>query len=386
MKHIIYLFLLLMITGCSQTEISQVRQDVKFSTSIETGTRATDTHFEAGDRISVYAIKSDANTIVGNNVRYRYDNQFVSAGFPIYYPEDGTPLSFYAVFPYSPKMEKEYKFSVAEDQNTGENYNNSNLMTASTIETKELIPHLQFNHQMANILFSIQNNLEGLQISDVQLCQFAKTVTYDIFNDQLLAVDSADVCDITTKFQDGYYMALFPPQSKSKGQDLIYIKGWINGESVTFVEAVKKDIEFKAGYRYEYNITIDENSKCKEVAEFSPSLLLGTWESVSEYYLSKKNGMIIAEETYEDSTLRITFKEDGTAVQYEFLDGAWSIDTEIKWSFENGKIRTVEGEEESVINVLELTENSMVIEMMYQYTEGNDVFETYGKATWRKIA
>ena len=255
MKHIVYLCLLLMMVGCSQDETGECK-GVRFSADMESGTRATDVSFDAGDQIGVFAKNCGDESLVSNNVRYTYGNGFVAAGVPIYYPEDGNALSFYAVYPYNSSISHEFWFSVAENQSQIKDYDVSNLMIAITDPTVDLIPHLQFKHQMANVLFAVQNEFDGFEVTGVRFYDLALTMHYDMLNDKLLEVN--EYGNIVPRVQDGYYMALFPPQSKEKDAAFINVEGVLNGSSIELVLKIPRTTDFKAGFRYEYTLYIDK--------------------------------------------------------------------------------------------------------------------------------
>ena len=254
MKHIAYLCLLLLITGCSQTEFVD-RQEVRFSTSIESDSRATDVGFEAGDQIAVFAMNE---TTGSSNVRYVYDNGFKAAGVPIYYPEDGSALSFYAVYPYGAFVgDYTFWFTVAENQSQAQNYDLSNLMTAATELTTELTPHLQFKHQMANVWLSVQNKFADFEITEIRFINWALTMNYDLLSDEMVYAN--EFGNILPRHQDGYYMVLVPPQSKEQNEEIISVDGSLSdGRFVSFTLAIPRKTDFKAGFRYEYTLSIDE--------------------------------------------------------------------------------------------------------------------------------
>ena len=88
------------------------------------GTRATETAFERGDEISVFAVDPNTGTALktsGNyadNERYTYDGSiFTAAGAGISISNANTAgLAYYAVYPYSASTSNRMTFSVNKDQ------------------------------------------------------------------------------------------------------------------------------------------------------------------------------------------------------------------------------------------------------------------------------
>lgn len=257
-KYFIYLCSLMSLVGCSQNETinNEIQSEgVSFTTSIG-ASRATDISFEAGDAISVFGVEEGENPVSSENVKYVYNNGFVAAGVPLYYPEDESPLSFCAIYPYDESIDYVYDFSVKLDQSASDNYTKSDLMVAKTGLTTDLQPHLQFRHRLSSVLIGIENKLENFEIESVELNQVATSLRYDVEDDNIISTD--DIDNLTMKAKDGYYTVIFPPQRVETTNPFIVVNGKNaeTGESLSFSWRLSKDTNFKAGIRHQYQLYI----------------------------------------------------------------------------------------------------------------------------------
>lgn len=259
-KQYLYLGLLLGLMGCSQNEpISQApkSEGVSFTSSIGISSRATDTEFEEGDEISVFGVEMNQNPVSSDNIKYIYQKKgFVAENIPVYYPEDGSPLSFCAIYPYNESISYNYDFSVKLDQSEGTNYTKSDLMVAKTDFTTDLTPHLQFRHRLSSVLIEIKNELKNFEIASVQLSEFATSLRYDIEADNIISID--DVDNLTMAHDNGYYKVVFPPQTKVANVPFIVVNGTNTetGETLSFTWNLKKNTNFKSGIRHQYQLFI----------------------------------------------------------------------------------------------------------------------------------
>lgn len=231
-------------TACSdvENELADSRRAVKFTCSMEGGTRATDTQFEQDDDISVYAYQDWNGTSTkyhAQNVRYSYKS---GAGFeslsPIYFPGGDTYLTFFAIYPYS-KEGKSGSFTVKENQNEGDNYTLSDLMTGSTWAWSRDSdnPKLTFRHKLSAIVIKPDASCDSLGITRIYLCGIQPTVTYDLNNEDI-DINLADTApiNIRMKAEGGNFMAILPPQDIQQGSTLLRI---VTEKHGTFVAKAK---------------------------------------------------------------------------------------------------------------------------------------------------
>ncbi len=153
-----------MLMACSsETDIqaSQTDNTVSFTSAIGES-RASDTQFDTGDAISVFATTSSSGQLnstnnYADNRMYSYLNtKFVAQNKGIEKPEDGTKLYYHAVYPYTETASSRFTFKVLENQSTQKGYTNSDLMTAFTeIPTGEVLVPLKFTHRLSKVVVQI---------------------------------------------------------------------------------------------------------------------------------------------------------------------------------------------------------------------------------------
>lgn len=125
---------------------------VKFRVDV---TKATDTAFESGDQISLFA----GSPISMSNVKLTYTAGALNPSTTVLWGEGQTSATtFEAVYPYSSSFTSaSVDFAVKTDQSTESNFKASDLMYASTSQTPGNIVALNFTHQMAKLTVQVDN-------------------------------------------------------------------------------------------------------------------------------------------------------------------------------------------------------------------------------------
>jgi len=173
-KYIYYLSLALAtvftLASCSKEEDKAVQQkEIKFSASVGTfQVKATDTGFEKGDAVGVYAI----GTTSFENKKLVSDGTSLTPETPVYwsaFQQVKERNLFRAYYPYredAPYLDG-IVFTVNADQSTHAQYTASDFMMAdgyASPEDGEV--HLNFVHKMSKVVLTIDNRLGG-EIADV---------------------------------------------------------------------------------------------------------------------------------------------------------------------------------------------------------------------------
>lgn len=222
-------------------------------------TRATESSFENGDAVSIFATDDYYGELgydnYSDNSQYVYSSgEFRPAGSDdsIAYPDEYTSLHFYAVWPYSASYTGyELDFSVSQDQSTSESYAYSNLMLARTDETRAETVDLYFEHLMCKVVINIHS--DNFPAGE-RICFFN-----NVYKDATINLNDGGVS--TTGDQTYVYgslngtnsfKVLLPPQSIPAGTQFFIFqigeKSWQWKPSKTLILA--------SGVEYEYDLSI----------------------------------------------------------------------------------------------------------------------------------
>lgn len=209
------------------------------STRVTTATDYTST-FTAGDRVGLYIVKGGGGELQssGNwvdNALLTFDGTEWTCHLPEgkeYFPRDGSPLSFYAYYPYNAQLAdaRAIEFAVPSDQSTDAGFASAYLMSASEmLVSREHAPvRLEFTHQLALLRVNLKDGdqpkdkaprpadvvtLKGMQLMttlDDAMTSGGGMVTGD-FTDVKMHYNTADGC----------WYALVPPQMVVSGSGLL---------------------------------------------------------------------------------------------------------------------------------------------------------------------
>lgn len=244
----------IMTVSCSQEtdefmnnqSVEPAGEPVTFSASFGDGTtRATETAFETGDLIGVWAAQANsAGTATlmssGNyadNRPYRYSaGSFQATGTAITLTSGSNGLAYYAVYPYSTQFTNtaNITFSVKTDQSTHAAYTASDLCTAQTNPTTDRTVNLTFNHAMSRIMVRLTGNLTNKRVS-VKLKNVLTTTTLNLQTWRFNTSGSNAATDIQMLEESpNVFVGLIAPQIISANQNLLEVTVNGNPQLVSF--------------------------------------------------------------------------------------------------------------------------------------------------------
>ena len=183
-KHLLICSALALLCACSSEQKETLPpSNVTFTGTIIPTTRATDTSFENGDGISVYAIKQGA--LYADNAKYVYQlstNQFTASTGAIVVPDVAT--QYYAIYPYKAysrvdNQTLKFQFSVNADQSSSANYTLSDLCTATSSPTTSENVNLTFSHRLSKVVVNLVGQSIPSDIS-IQLKGVMTNLTMDV--------------------------------------------------------------------------------------------------------------------------------------------------------------------------------------------------------------
>ena len=199
-------YMLLTATACTKTTIETIQQGdvpIRFSASLKTHalTKLTETTFEAEDKIGLFALLPSATLSEQpyiDNLLLETENgtNFIPKQI-VYYPEDNTPLSFIAYYPYQKEglaaNTSTLPISVQADQSSKENLSQSDFLVAKkeNITSSNEIVNLEFEHKLSKLKISLTSE-EGENLASISADNPTIVVTgiktetsYDLENDTI---------------------------------------------------------------------------------------------------------------------------------------------------------------------------------------------------------
>ena len=251
-------------TSCSNDDFDSLRQssdNIVFTASMKTIARATETAFDEGDKIGVYAVSAQENVAAqllpnGNyadNVCYTYDgSKFVNAQ-GIVHPTDGS-LRYYAIYPYLALNNANFRFIVKTSQNASGQYTLSDLCTAVTDNTSDKEVNLSFSHRLSHIVINLQGEALGTGMPIVKLNNVNTGCDVNLNANTFTDYESRNTVYCAENGTNSY-KAIIVPQTIKSGNPFIIVN--LNGKEYTLKAA--SDIYLASGKQREFNLAIEKD-------------------------------------------------------------------------------------------------------------------------------
>lgn len=264
--------------SCQEKEIvvtPETANEISFTSTISTTSKATDTAFEDGDQIGVTAFTaSDYASVYADNVTYTFSKAsevFLSES-PISYPETMEGLAFRAVYPaLTGGYADEFSFSVLADQTTAENYTLSDLMTASLSLTSSLNPELSFSHSLSRIIVNVEADID-LTGAVVSFINVQSEVSVNLTEDTFEGTGSATQIILADNGEDSF-KGILAPQYITMETPFVSLE--VGGTAYT--ATLEADATLRSGKQYFYELIIE-----KGAVSFTP--VINPWED-DEFYV-----------------------------------------------------------------------------------------------------
>lgn len=246
---------------------------VSFLPSLSAMTRASDTQFDAGDKIGVFAMKASENdqrAVIANkgsnyadNVAYTYGAGRFTNDNGIEIPGDAK-LFYTAVYPYTATAANSFSFEVKKDQAPSGAYTASDLCTASTEATDAKEVNLKFDHRLSKVVINLTG--DGWTSGNVAVSVKNVMTTANVNLNDMTFVGIGSKADIACAPNGTLsYKLILPPQIIEQGEK--FITASMNGVDYSY-EAESK-LEFTSGKSYEYTFTLNKTPEGKELVLFS---------------------------------------------------------------------------------------------------------------------
>lgn len=275
MRQILFTFaaVTLLMCGCSKSENDALNPDeMRFTATYPSVTRATGSAFEKDDAMGIYVVQYDGDVALplqvsgnyANNVETTFDGSAWKST-PLIYWDEGK-FDVYAYYPYAklPSVD-EYRFAVALDQSTPEEgdvlggYETSDFLWAKAegVTRMESVP-LTFTHRLSRIVINL---VKGEEYTDdipadavVRIHNTVPVATIDLASGMVTKDGHEAARSITArKISDGVYTAIIVPQRLETKRPLIEVLA----KGVSYM--IESSFVFKAGTQHTVNMTLNNN-------------------------------------------------------------------------------------------------------------------------------
>lgn len=313
--------------------------DNKVAVKISAGTamtRAVDNNWEQNDVIGISMLEDGKSNVIAPYNNYSYTTTDGSSNFDptssaqiMYFPVDGSKVSFKAYYPYSSSLPANMiaPLSVKDQSSLPE----LDFMTAEHLagtSKDEPDVKLHFYHRLAKVIFDLTTEDNSISLDGCKLVAkgLKTTGTYDIMNEKL-SVDAGSTADIPVSIHKGKSDAIFLP--REAGAEVTFEVTTANGGKYT--ATLKNDIAFKGGYKHTLHIKLSK----------TPATVSATIEEWLEGPETHSNtirlitGLKDSEGVKEGDTLRLFLKDKADyayAAKFTYnADGKWTTTTPIYW-------------------------------------------------------
>ena len=243
-------------------------------------TRATDSAFEAGDKVGIYVV-NEPNTLAasGNhvdNMGFTYSTKW-TPDTEIYWLDKSTKADFYCYYPYAEAASTTaHSFATKADQSSLANYKASEFLwgkTAGVAPTEEAV-NITTNHTFSNIVVVLKAgegwgaNAWTSATKSVKVCNVKTEATIDLSTG--IATATGATTSVTPYDEGSQYRALIVPQTTVEGT---LIQAVVDGTTYTLTRAMT----FKANKQHKFTVTINKLNNGVNVG-------IGSWEVDEEDY------------------------------------------------------------------------------------------------------
>ena len=326
----------LLVVGCNKADnaapgVADSSRDVRFSADINHFVvKATDTAFENGDEIGIFA----GSPIVKSNVKATVSGTavVVDSANPIKWLENQTdPVAFAAYYPYRSEVlnAAAMDFDVSMEQSNAASYSAADLMVANATgnppanESDPAIVNLNFKHVLSKIVVKIDNQLASA-VSKVELTALSTYAQFNL-NDggaivdgsigaQMPYINSLKCDDEGTK---NVFQLLTVPQTAQP-----QIKVTVEDGTVYFY-SLASAFTFAKGKKYTAEIAINEETVAGAV---SFTLQVTDWEDADENPAFGGQETVVVKDKWSVIGKIMGSNWNRDFVMTDNEDNSWSID------------------------------------------------------------
>ena len=243
-------------------------------------TRATDSAYEAGDKVGIFVV-NEPNTLVasGNhvdNMGFTYSTTW-TPDTPIYWLDKSTKADFYCYYPYAENVSTTaHTFATKANQSQLADYKASEFLwgkTAGIAPTEEAV-NITTNHTFSNMVVILKpgdgftDATLAAATKSVKICGVKTNATINLSTG--VATATGNATEVTPYLDGTQYRALIVPQTTAEGALVVVT---VDGVDYTLSRAMT----FKANKQHKFTVTLNKVSNGVNVG-------IGGWESDEEDY------------------------------------------------------------------------------------------------------
>lgn len=274
--------------NAGNVEVPVVEQEsVSFTASMKNLSRATETAFESGDKIVVYAVKDEGygtslqqSGNYASHVEYTYNgSRFVNDKSGIVYSET-TPVRYYAIYPsLGVSSAPQFVFNVETNQSSDDNYTLSDLCTSVSEISSNKVVDLVFSHRLSHVIVNLEGAALGsgnltVKLNDVYVqCDVDINANTYAFKGSKKSIQMAD--NGTNSFK-----AIIVPQTIEAGSTFLTVT--LDGKD--YVLKAKTDLCFTSGKQMVFDLAITKD----EIVSYTGSIVPWEEETIVEQIIPEE--------------------------------------------------------------------------------------------------
>ena len=320
----------------SATQTTPEKLSIKLSASLFQFTKATDTAFEDGDKISVNIFNPECYLY---NAQFTYTGGQLTSATPYeWYEDTEVEATVTAMYPASETMEgfaATQSFMVYADQSTKVGYAASDLLlaTAKAYPTAEAV-NLPFKHALSKIVVNVDNQLKE-EIADVWFTDVLGAVSFSTADHSDLTATGTAGTIKAYKSGENTWQLIVAPQTASPKLALTTV----SGKQYTFV--LSEEVTFTTGKVSTATVSVSPESI---YTAFTPEI--SDWVADNDLNFSQDDEEVVLPEEPVLTACKLTIKVNKAISWYDKYIYAWDANetqlagawpgTKTEWDKEDG--------------------------------------------------
>ena len=320
----------------SATQTTPEKLSIKLSASLFQFTKATDTAFEDGDKISVNIFNPECYLY---NAQFTYTGGQLTSATPYeWYEDTEVEATVTAMYPASETMEgfaATQSFMVYADQSTKVGYAASDLLlaTAKAYPTAEAV-NLPFKHALSKIVVNVDNQLKE-EIADVWFTDVLGAVSFSTADHSDLTATGTAGTIKAYKSGENTWQLIVAPQTASPKLALTTV----SGKQYTFV--LSEEVTFTTGKVSTATVSVSPESI---YTAFTPEI--SDWVADNDLNFSQDDEEVVLPEEPVLTACKLTIKVNKAIDWYDKYIYAWDANetqlagawpgTKTEWDKEDG--------------------------------------------------